>query len=201
MALRKNRTIQKAANERERAQASMENAGRREVPELELGYSDDAWGNDEGEGSVELALTQKSPGTSRRRNEKDSTSIRLAMGDAEFREAKRQLAYRVERNVVQLAIARHSSEKQKELVRLNGEIESFLKKQVERGESNSIDHMQARISGRQLAMASRDSDTEAYPLVEQLTRLLGSAARVEVEYSLVLPETGPGEKVCMKAHR
>ena len=187
MAMTNNPGIRMGLSEIQRAEIHLSNAGRLESPTIELGHSSDRAGNDVGEESFEIAYAQQFPVTSRLKNEKKLSRLQLEMARAELNEARRQLAYEVEKTVVELSVATLEAQALQKHLSLNNKSVVFLEKQVDRGESSPLDHVQARITSRQLDTEIKSVEQKADRLREELARLTGNDKPVRVNHPLDLP--------------
>ncbi|NLT72067.1 MAG: TolC family protein [Verrucomicrobiaceae bacterium] len=201
LAFANQRELKVAALEIQRAASRVRWAGRLENPELELSASDDGAGLDEGEGTYEIAFSQRFPLTSKLKKEKSLRVWQVALAEAEVAERRRELAGEVDRAIVELLATREKIRLGREGVALNQEIVGFLEEKQKVGEISKLDVMQATLSGRTLEQEVKSLQTRENQQRLALRQLIGleADAALPLSGSLDLPATRPAARGEMEA--
>lgn len=182
LAFANKRELKIAALEIKRAASRVQWAGRLDNPELELSASDDGAGLDEGEGTYEIAFSQRFPLTSKLKKEKSLRTWQVVLAEAEVVERRRELAGEVDRAIIELLATREKIRLARKGGALNKEIVGFLEEKLAVGESSKLDVMQTKLSGRTL-----DQEVKLLQAQENQQRLaLNQLIGLEVDAALPL---------------
>jgi len=193
LAFENNRELAVAGLEIDRAKSRLRWAGRLDNPELEVSARDDGLGLDEGDGGVEVALSQRFPLTARLRREEGLRRDQVLLAEAELAEHRRHLADRVDRAWVELLATRERIRLERRLLELNEEIVAFLEKSSEQGESSPLDVSQAKLTGRTLEQNLGSLAKQERRQRLELNRILGldPATEIRTAGELDLPDSRP----------
>jgi len=156
-----------------RAKSRLRWAGRLDNPELELSSSTDQLGLNEDEGTFEIAFSQRFPITSRLRDEKVVRRHDVALAEIEFQVRQRQLAYEVDKAWIELTAAQRTEARQKDLLKLNREISTFLEGRAKVGEASPLDATQAALNGKLLEQELGLTQTAVADAIATLGQLIG----------------------------
>ena len=190
-ALESNRELQLVSRIVDQAEARFRWAGQRANPLLELSANRDWPGENDGEGTYDLAVRQSFPLTSRLRDEKHLRRLEIDLARAEVAEARRQLAGRVEAAVIRQLARQRKVELLKQQAELNQSLADFLGKRAALGEVSPLDVTQATLTVRLLERRIATLQAEADRGRLELHHLLGLDHDAEVKFSgeLTLPES------------
>ena len=197
MALEKNRDLQIAGLEIERAKSRARWSGRLANPEFGISGNDDFVGLDEGESQIQLAFSQKFPLTSRLKDEKTVRKVEVLLAETELAESRRTLAYEVHVIVVKLLTGEIEGQSHKRLIDLNKEIADSLQTRAEAGEASSLDVTQMRLNGRLLVRDDLIHDASMTKLLLALKEVLNLRPdqSIKITGELKLPGSMPTEKL------
>jgi len=156
-----------------RAKSRLRWAGRLENPELELSSSTDQLGLNEDEGTFEIAFSQRFPITSRLKDEKVVRKHDVELAEIEFQVRQRQLAYEVDKAWIELKTVQRSEVRQKDLLKLNREISTFLEGRAKVGEASPLDATQAALNGKLLEQELGVTRARVVEAMSTLGQLIG----------------------------
>lgn len=143
IALQRNHELQAVAVNIDRAKARLEWAGRLENPVVNVSTSDDFAGLDENEGALTVGITQQFPITKRLSEERRVRASQIQLAEAELAEAKRDLAFEIERIAIDQIHAQLQARKVDELKDVADELVASLERQMTVGEASALDVSQA----------------------------------------------------------
>jgi len=200
VALEKNRDLQIATLEIERAKSRLRWSGRLSNPELEITGSSDFVGLDDGESVYELAFVQKFPVTSKLKDEKNVRRVQLLLAQTEMAENRRTLAHEVHALAVELLAGGITRTAQERLINLNKEISDSLHARAQVGEASKLDVIQMRLNGRSLARDIAVLDAQMTHLQLALKEKLNLAPdqSIKLKGELKLPASVPADKINLK---
>lgn len=196
LAFKHDRTLQAALLEIERAESRLRWAGRLSNPEIEVGFTNDSFGEDEGEESFEIAFSQAFPVTSRLRKEKSLRKSQVQLAKAEFADLGRHTAIKVERALLQLLTSRHLMGQRRAIIKTNTELITLLEEQMNRGEASLLDVNQAKVVGSNLEQVLLEAEAGERSSLSALKRIIGlsSSTRITVNIPLKLPDSRPEKR-------
>lgn len=196
LAFKNDRTLQVALLEIERAESRLHWAGRLSNPELEIGFSNDSVGQDEGEESFEIAFSQAFPVTSRLRKEKSLRESQVQLAKAEFADLGRHTAIKVERALLQLSTSRHLIDQRRAIIKTNTKLITLLEGQMNRGEASQLDVNQAKVVGSNLEQVLLEAETDERSALSALKRIIGlnASTRITVNIPLKVPDSLPEKR-------
>lgn len=169
-----NRDLRAAAIRIEEARGRLTQAGRLSNPELEVQHRRAV---DSPEWAVEVSLQQKFPVTARLRLEKAVSAAQLAAAQAEFQEARRQVALKAQTVAVKLQALSERREISNQQLTNSRELAQFLASRVAAGEVPGADATQVDLETRQLEAELLQLDVERASTTGELRPLLGVASQ------------------------
>jgi len=200
MAFLKNRDLRVTEPRVEKAEIRLLLAGKLPNPALEVSAKGDSFGNDADEGNFEVAVSQSIPLSSRLRRERELRKRQVTRVKAEFAIQSWRVAAEVEKTVISLVAAKKRAAGQREIIEVNAEIVSFLRKQVVRGEASPLDLSQAELTGRALEQKAAELQSKEKNESLKLKQLLGVESDEEITFDqkLELPEEEPKRQISLE---
>jgi cobalt-zinc-cadmium efflux system outer membrane protein len=196
-ALSSNLELKVAAIEIERAKSRLRWAGRLSNPEIELSHSNDLIGQNDNEGELELAFSQRFPVTSRLDDEKEVLRRDVELAEIEFRIRQRQLAFEVDKAWLELRAAQKSEIATAGLITVNQEVSKFLAGRAEVGEASSLDVVQASLNGKLLEQELGISKAATAAATARLKQLMGAEqkATISIASARTFPKQAPASSL------
>lgn len=170
------------------AEARAAGTGRLTNPELGLEVA----GGQDFEGSVEVALTQWFPVTSRLRWERKLSSLQIAMARLEVADKELQLVTAAQLARVELAASQEARSLANAQIRTTDSEAKFLKKQATEGLASALDAGSSLMAAREIGLQHASLQVEETSASTRLATLLGmSADKPLATVPLKLPGTLP----------
>jgi len=160
-------------------------------PELSLNLKDDAAGNDDGEGSVEIEFTQDISLTSAKQKEKDLSTARSRLAKASYMELARNTAYQLELLAIDLSENQESLELQGSFTNLYAEALRLLNDQVQRGEASALDLTQLTLSKASVEQHINTLQNQQQNILLKIKLMLNTRDEIKPDYSFNLDKDLP----------
>jgi outer membrane protein, heavy metal efflux system len=188
---RHNPQLKAAALRIDEARARVLGAGRRQNPELDFEFAQNARMP---ERSFALGFMQRFPVTDRLQLEIRVTRAQLAAAEAEVRDARRKIANEARLAAIKYVALDAQRELREEQIRNSKEQADFVRKRVGTGEASAVDSTQVELDVKQLSIEVLQLETERATISGELRSLLGVPARetVRVTGKLSAPGKIPG---------
>ena len=200
LALKNNPQLKVDRLKLEKARTAHQWSGRWSNPEIEVSGSSDSFGEDEGEETFEIALTQPLSLSGRPRKERLLATRQVTHAEAEWQARQLKLAHEVDLVWIAWASAQEKSKLHKKLFKLNQSIIAFTTNQVRSGEISPLDAAQAELKGALFQQQAAIAESEAKQAGYALIQLLGQDATEKFKYSAspTLPKSLPPMEVTLK---
>lgn len=175
------------------ATGHMRQAGRRNNPELEIGFANNT---EFRERIFEIGISQRFPVTDRLRIEKDISVTAVKAAEAEVDEIARRLIAEARGILVEVLALRQQRQLRRQQIELAEKLASFTSEAAALGEFSSIDAGQAKLEAARLRNKIRQLQAREVAAIGSLKPILGMGTSEVLNVSGSLPPaTTPGGSV------